>query len=119
MTENTVFYLDEEIEKMRAIAPSKSHSETASLVRAAIDTTFPAYVGIVEAVVYNEAKDVYVMKFGKSSYKTTPEVATFLLTHRAISNDYVAGIMLPTVNAHLTGGVVDAVGLTFLSRNRG
>jgi len=108
--ESRIAYADEWAADARALGLDYN-AVRAQLERNANADT-PIYLGICNAVVYSDKTDRYSARFDKNVLRVTNEVAKFLLTNRAIPSFGPA----PTVNAHMTDGVIDAVLLLFLSR---
>jgi hypothetical protein len=119
---NKIEYADELRQAAYSAHPGDMNAwhNAAAQIHTTIRADYPVYVGIVDAVVYNDKTDRYVMKFNnsKSSAKVTNEVAEFLLAHVFPNGSPLAATTggRPTVSAAMKDGTVEAVHLLFLSR---
>lgn len=108
---NVVVYADDLASEIRQT--TSDYKAVSAGVQARATAFHPVYLGMVTSVNYLEKSDRYVVKFSDSSAKVTDDVAEFLLTEVFRSTRMAR----PTVYAHMSGGVIDAVLLLFLSRN--
>lgn len=69
---------------------------------------YDQYLGIIEAVTYNDKTDRYVIKHQHGTAKCSDDVAQYLLQHAFGKR------MKPTVNVQMVKGTVEAVVLHFL-----
>lgn len=113
MAENKIVYADEMAAEARATG--MNYNEVRAKLQADAIAEHPIYLGIVDAVNYIDKSDRYVAKFDKSSARLSTSAAEFLLQHALGSSRTT---MRPTVNAHSENGIIDAVLLTFLSREQ-
>lgn len=109
--ENVIVYADELAAQARE-KHGTNYRDAAAHVQMVALQHHPIYLGLVNAVVYNDKTDRYVAKFGPSSAKLSSDVAQFLLAE--VWNP--TRNATPTVYAHMCEGTVDSVLLMFISK---
>jgi len=114
MAENSIAYAEEWGTQARSSGLSYDAAR-AEVQRQATEHT-PIYLGYIASVNHYAARDCYTVKYGRSSSaRVSNEVAAYLMEHALSGRGPNQAI--PTVYAHMTDGIIDAVLLLFISRD--